>query len=39
MRGRQSRARLIALFMLASGCGNQTTPTRPSQTRKLPQTA
>ena len=32
MRGRQSIAGLIALLILASGCGNQTTPTRPSQT-------
>jgi len=32
MRERQSIAGLIALLVLASGCGNQTTPTLPSQT-------
>jgi len=35
MRRRQSIAGLIALFMLASGCGNQTTPTRPSPTAQI----
>ena len=35
MRGRRSIAGLIALWMLASGCGNQTTPTHPSQTQEI----
>jgi hypothetical protein len=36
MRGRRSTAGLIALWMLASGCGNQATPTHPSQTQEIP---
>lgn len=35
MRGRRSIAGLIALWMLASGCGNQVTPTQPSQTAEI----
>lgn len=35
MRGRRSIAGLIALWMLASGCGNQVTPTHPSQTAEI----
>jgi hypothetical protein len=36
MRGRLSIAGLIALWMLASGCANQGTPTHPSQTQDIP---
>jgi hypothetical protein len=36
MRGRRSAAGLIALWMLASACGNQATPTHPSQTQEIP---
>ena len=35
MRGRRSIAGLIALWMLASGCGNQVTPTHPSKTAEI----
>jgi P2-related tail formation protein len=34
MRGRRSLAALISLWMLASGCGDQGSPTHPSQTRQ-----
>src|SRR5215204_4793377 len=35
MRGRRSIAGLIALWMLASACGNQATPTQPSPTGEI----
>jgi hypothetical protein len=36
MGGRRSIGGLIALWMLASGCSNQSTPTQPSQTQEIP---
>ena len=35
MRGRRSVGGLIALLLLASGCGNQTTPTHPSPAQEI----
>jgi Putative Ig domain/Divergent InlB B-repeat domain len=35
MRGRRSIAGLIALWMLASACGNQDSPTQPGQTTEI----
>jgi Divergent InlB B-repeat domain/Putative Ig domain len=35
MRGRRSVGGLIALWLLASGCGNQATPTQPTPAREI----